>query len=128
MGLNQDMKMTENRPLTIFIDLDGTMVETTGDLIEQIKNPLKLLDGTLEKLKIWERKGYRIIITTGRKESMRKRTIEQLEEAGIFYDQLIMGIGGGVRVLINDLKEGSEQPTAIAINPERNKGIKDINI
>lgn len=118
----------DTRPLTIFCDLDGSLVKHCGNLIKQLKQPLQLLDGTLDKLLEWERKGYRIIITTGRKESMRKRTIEQLEEAGIFYDQLIMGIGGGIRVLINDLKEDSEKPTAVAINPERNKGIKDIEI
>lgn len=118
----------ENRPKTLFLDLDGLLVQTTNNLHLQVKNKLELLDGTLEKLLIWEKLGYKIIITTGRKESMRRRTIEQLEEVGIFYDYLLMGLGGGCRVLINDLKEGSEQPTAIAINPKRNEGIKDINI
>lgn len=119
----------ETRPLTIFCDLDGVLISNKGDLNAQLElGYIDLLDGTIDKLKEWERKGYRIIITTGRKESMRNKTIQQLEKLGIFYDLLIMGIGGGVRVLINDLKEGSEQPTAIAINPERNKGIKDIEI
>ena len=45
-----------------------------------------------------------IILTTGRKEGMRRITEQQLESAGIVYDKLIMGIGGGARVLINDLK------------------------
>lgn len=119
----------ENRPKTIFCDIDGTLIEHTGNISMQLDLEFKdLLFGTIEKLKEWDRKGYNIILTTGRKESMRKKTIEQLEKMGIFYDQLIMGIGGGCRVLINDLKEGSNQPTAIAFNPERNKGIKDINI
>jgi len=38
-----------------------------------------------------------------------------------------MGVGGGARYLINDNKpNGTEYATAI--NIERNKGIKDINI
>jgi hydroxymethylpyrimidine pyrophosphatase-like HAD family hydrolase len=119
----------ENRPKTIFCDLDGTLIQHTGDINKQVKiGYTSLLEGTIEKLKEWERKGYRIIITTGRKESMRSETVKQLEYFGIFYDLLIMGIGGGCRVLINDLKEDSEQPTAIAINPKRNEGIKDIEI
>ena len=118
----------ENRPLTLIIDIDGLLVNHCGDLIEQLKSPLSLLEGTLNKLKEWEKKGYNIILITGRKESMRKRTIQQLEDAFIFYDQLIMGIGGGVRVLINDKKKDSDQPTAIVFNPERNKGISDIEI
>ena len=118
----------DKRPITIFCDLDATLVRHSGDLISQVKEPLELLEGTLDKLKIWERNGYKIIITTGRKESMRRRTIEQLEEAGIFYDQLIMGIGGGKRVLINDRKPDSNEDTAIAINITRHEGIKNINI
>lgn len=119
----------ENRPKTIFCDIDGTLIKHTGNVNMQLDLEFKdLLTGTLEKLKEWDKKGYNIILTTGRKESMRRKTIEQLERIGIFYDQLIMGIGGGYRVLINDLKEGSEQPTAIVFNPKRNEGIKDIEI
>jgi hydroxymethylpyrimidine pyrophosphatase-like HAD family hydrolase len=116
------------RPNTIFCDLDGTLVVHHGDLIKQVKEPLVFLEGTLDKFKEWEKLAYKIIITTGRKESMRRRTIEQLEEAGIFYDQLITNLGGGVRVIINDRKPDSEEDTAIAINITRNEGIKNINI
>ena len=34
---------------------------------------------------------------------MRITTERHLSELGIFYDQLIMGVGGGQRILINDL-------------------------
>jgi hypothetical protein len=56
---------------------------------------------------------------------MRKATEEQLARLGVFYDQLIMGIGGGDRILINDNKPDGRE-TAFAINLERNKGIDDI--
>jgi hypothetical protein len=56
---------------------------------------------------------------------MRAATEKQLAELGIFYDQLIMGMGGGPRIVINDNKP-SGQETAFAINLERNKGINDI--
>ena len=59
---------------------------------------------------------------------MRKSTEIQLAEAGIMYDQLIMGIGGGVRVLINDTKPYGDFNTAEAINLNRNEGIKNIKI
>jgi hypothetical protein len=59
---------------------------------------------------------------------MRKFTEKQLEQAGIFYDMLIMGIGGGVRVLINDYKPNSTEETAVAIVVDRDKGIKNIEI
>ena len=39
-----------------------------------------------------------------------------------------MGIGGGTRVLINDLKPDREGDTAIAINLKRDEGIENVKI
>ena len=39
-----------------------------------------------------------------------------------------MGIGGGTRVLINDLKPDRDGDTAIAINLKRDIGVKDVKI
>jgi hypothetical protein len=122
------MNYTDPRPKTIFCDIDGTLLEhfPPGESFYDFKP--KALLGTVEKLLEWDKKGYNIILTTGRKESMRKITVKQLESAGIFYDQLIMGIGGGVRILINDLKPNSDQETATAINLKRDEGISKIEI
>lgn len=114
------------RPKTIFLDIDGTLIEHSENISEQFTKTPKLLDGTLEKLAEWDRKGYNIILTTGRREGVRDITIKQLSELGIYYDQLIMGIGGGIRVLINDRKKDKEYNTAIAINLTRNQGISNI--
>tara|TARA_A100001515_G_C4550828_1_gene203356 strand:+ start:142 stop:495 length:354 start_codon:yes stop_codon:yes gene_type:complete len=116
-----------NRPKTIFCDIDGTLINHNPPN-EVYKTKPVLLDGTIEKLIEWDRKGYNIILTTGRRESLRSITERQLESCGIFYDKLIMGIGGGVRVLINDLKEDASFETAIAVNLVRNKGIKNVKI
>jgi hypothetical protein len=116
------------RPKTIFLDIDGTLVKHSEDIINQINDPLELIDGTLEKLIEWDRKGYNIILTTGRRESHRTQTEKQLTKLGIFYDKLIMGIGGGDRVLINDRKKNKISDTAFAVNLDRNEGIKNIQI
>ena len=115
-----------NRPKTIFLDIDGTLIYHSEIISEQFTKPPKLLNGTLEKLSEWDRKGYNIILTTGRREGVRDITTKQLAELGIFYDQLIMGLGGGVRVIINDRKKDKENDTAIAINLKRNEGIGNI--
>jgi hydroxymethylpyrimidine pyrophosphatase-like HAD family hydrolase len=117
-----------NRPKTLFVDIDGTLVAHYGTIEKQFTKSLDLLPGTLEKFSEWDRKGYNIILTTGRRESTRKRTEEQLAELGIYYDQLIMGVGGGTRVLINDKKPDSDHDTAIAINLTRNVGISEVYI
>jgi len=116
----------DTRPKTIICDIDGTLVKhEIPSLNTSLNKKLDLLSGTVEKFSEWDYKGYNIILITGRRESMRESTEKQLAELGIFYDQLIMGVGGGVRVLINDNKPDGKE-TAIAINIERNKGINDI--
>ena len=113
---------------TIFCDIDGTLVFHHGDMNKQLTQKPILLEGTNKTLVDWDRKGYNIILTTGRRESLRNITEKQLEELGIFYDQLIMGIGGGDRYVINDLKPDSDRPTAYAINITRNTGLSDVEI
>lgn len=114
---------------TIFLDIDGCLISHAGSLSKQgCNNVPTLLPGVLDKLDEWDRAGHTIILTTGRRESMREKTKSDLAALGIFYDQLIMGVGRGPRVVINDLKPGSDQPMARAINLERNKGIGEINL
>jgi phosphoglycolate phosphatase-like HAD superfamily hydrolase len=113
-------------PNTIISDLDGTLIKTNSNGGEQHLHKAELLPGVKEKLIEWNVKAYNIILITGRRESTRKATEQQLHECGIVYDQLVMGVGGGIRILINDLKPNGEEDTAIAINVKRNSGLKDI--
>ena len=62
------------------------------------------------------------------RESLRKRTEEQLSMYDIFYDQLVMGVGGGDRIIINDRKPNSDRDTAYAINLNRNEGVENVEI
>lgn len=120
--------MINERPKTVFCDIDGCLIRHKGDITMQYKYDAEVLPGTLRKIREWDKKGYCIILTTGRKESVRKDTERQLADAGIIYDQLVMGIGGGIRVLINDRKPDSEEDTAIAINLTRNKGFDKVDV
>ena len=114
--------------LTILCDIDGTLIEHCPPSITSKSTHIpKILDGTLDKLLEWEKKGYVIILTTARKECMRSITERQLAELGVFYDQLIMGLGSGRRILINDAKPNGLE-TAECINLKRNEGIKNINL
>ena len=121
--------MKETRPITIFCDIDGTLVKHMPPQEASKPNAhMELLPGTIEKIIDWDRKGNNIILTTGRRESIRKETERQLAEVGIIYDYLLMGIKGGKRYLINDKKPNKLENYALAINLKRNKGIKDIEI
>ena len=118
-----------NKPKTIFCDLDGTLTKHPVDstVIQDPDYELEVLPGTKEIMNDWDKKRYHVIITTGRKESAREATVKQLQRAGILYDQLIMGFGGGDRILINDRKPNSDRDTAYVINVDRNKGLIDEN-
>ncbi len=114
------------RPRTIICDIDGVLFKHQGDICKQhLGNPI-ILKGTKEKIREWDLEGCHIILVTGRRESVRKETEKQLSKSRIIYDDLIMNVGSGVRVLINDRKSDKKDDTAIAICVERNKGIQDI--
>ena len=89
-----------NKPKTIICDIDGVLLEHRNQGLSSQLNasPLK---GTIEK---------------------------QLLMYDIFYDKLIMGVGGGDRVVINDRKPNSERDTAYSINLYRNEGVEDVKL
>ena len=116
-------KMTK----TIFCDIDGTILKHKADIYKNILEPPEILDGVIEKFKEWDKNNYKIILTTGRKSSTRKQTIEQLNSLGIIFDELIMGLPNGDRILINDKKTDGIENTAYAYNLVRNEGMNNLN-
>ena len=112
---------------TIFCDIDGCILKHQGNT-KDIQQKCELLPGVLETFVGWIRKGYTIILTTGRKESMRRGIEGQLRSTGISYDLLIMGLPRGQRVVINDIKPESKEPTAACVNVERNEGLENVDI
>lgn len=113
---------------TIFLDIDGCLVEHRGNLTIQIRdtyNP-NLLPGVLDKLNAWNEAGHFIVLTTGRKECMREQTENMLLDLGIFWDKLVMGLPRGERVVINDRKPGSTIDMARGISVARNEGLENV--
>jgi mannose-6-phosphate isomerase len=115
-------------PKTIFCDIDGTLLEHKKDILSNLDCTISVLNNVHESIKEWDKHNYTIILTTGRKESTRKQTEKQLRDAGIVYDQLIMGLPNGDRVLINDKKEKGIRNTAYAVNLVRNKGLAFVDL
>ena len=123
------MSYLNNRPKTIICDIDGTLVHHVTPLETSKPNfKMELLPGTIEKLQEWDVKGYNIILISGRREGSRKETERQLAEVGFIYDKLILGVGGGIRHLINDKKPDGTINTAFSHNLVRNEGIKNLEL
>lgn len=132
MQSTDSLNTRDPRPKTIISDIDGVLVKHYSPLItaspEHSFTTATVLPGVHEKLAEWDKLGYNIILITGRRESQRTVTEYELSKLGIIYDQLIMGVGGGVRVLINDTKPNSNEQTAVAFVVERNTGLSNVNI
>lgn len=118
-----------NYPKTIFCDIDGTIFIHSS--LSKMKlgehHNYDILPGVVEAFDEWNKNGYKIILTTGRTESLRDFTIKQLSHAGIFYDQLVMGLPRGERVIINDTKPDGTK-TAKAIQIQRDSGLNNVKI
>jgi hypothetical protein len=113
---------------TIFLDIDGCVLKHKGNLSNQLTLNPELLPDVIEKLNKWEADGCKIILVTGRKESMRKITEETLASMGVFFDQLIMGLPRGERIVINDQKPDNNIRVARAIEIKRNEGLTNVII
>jgi hypothetical protein len=115
------------KPRTIFVDVDGCIFksECQGTSYQWYNLQPQVLPGVLERFNAWEAEGACIIIVTARKEVLRHILETQLRNAGLFWDQIVMGITSGTRVLINDAKPDSE-PSAMAYTIDRNKGLGEL--
>ena len=111
-----------NRPKTIFCDIDGTLLKHRGPSKVALQHHGDLLPETIRVIREWDRNANNIVLTTGRKESLRKTTEEELLEHGIVYDRLLMGLSGGDRILINDRKPDGRL-AAWSISPDRDSGL-----
>lgn len=112
---------------TIFCDIDGTIFWHREDLHSIVSLNPEVLSGVMDKFLEWREKDYYIVLTTARPEGSRSITQTQLDRHGIFYDQLIMGLPVGPRVLINDTKPCG-MITAEAICVDRNTGLESVEV
>jgi hypothetical protein len=96
-----------------------------GDISKQYSQELILLPETIEVFKEWEKKQYKIVLVTGRRESHRAELEGQLKRAGLFWDKLVMGLPNGPRIVVNDVKDGGEM-RAWCYNVVRNTGIGEL--
>jgi hypothetical protein len=119
-------KITKNP--TFFVDFDGTIVkyrkfsELSTAVLTPIQDVIDFLNKSYDE-------GAHIVITTARPPQYELFTKQELEKLGVKYHQMIMGIGRGTRVVLNDKDpEMPDLPRAWGINFTRDKGLQDIEI
>ena len=111
---------------TIFLDLDGTLIEHDPGIYNTngTYNPsIKILNTeSLTFLNSLWLQGHLLILTTARPENQRLPLEKQLQDLGLKFDQLICGLNGGPRLLVNDTKPSLPgMGTAYSANIDRNQ-------
>lgn len=107
--------------VTLFIDFDGTLVENSGEHFPPYWGKTKgLLNNIATINNLYKTGTAHIIITTSRKESYRKQTLQQIEKFGIRYHQIIFNMLHAKRILINDFSDSNPYKSCDAINIPRN--------
>ena len=114
------------KPKTIFCDIDGTIFKHSHSISDVLAGPAELLDHVRAKFNQWDSEGHKIILITARKESTRSATEAQLCGMGLAWDQLIMGVGGGTRYLINDKLHNSDPDRAVSVNVVTDSGFGSV--
>jgi len=130
LGTPYDLKIYEGKvkefhtekPKTIFCDIDGTLTHHVHRFSDLLDTEPILLPGVREKFNQWDSQGHKIILCTARKESAREMTEQHLKSLGLCWDQLIMGVTSGERVLINDKLNINHPNRAKAVNVITNDG------
>jgi hypothetical protein len=123
------MSESNKERYTFFLDIDGLLLfKDDNHSKTKFSSKIPILPGVEEFFHLCGMKGHRVILTSGRKESLRAITEQQLFNAGIEYDMLILGISNAIRVIANDTKpyRTDNPPTCLAFNIDRNKGIQEL--
>ena len=113
--------MAIEKKKTIFCDIDGTIFKYRKFETYE-STPAEVIGSTLASLEKWNSDGHHIVLTTARPEWLRDHTVKELNENSVPYSQLIMGIGRGTRILINDRDIDDMEDRAVAINLTRDQG------
>ena len=119
-GTLEDWMKYREQFATIFVDLDGVLVENSSKHFQPkwgttkaIQKNVKVLNALYDAGKVY------IIITTAR--TQKPLHLERyLKKLNIKYHKLITGIPHAKRILINDYASTNSYPSAIAINLKRN--------
>jgi NDP-sugar pyrophosphorylase family protein len=110
------------KPRTFFIDLDGTVLLHGHRYSNLNKEGQEACPGVIAALDEIDSLGHKIILVSARKESSRRFTEKNLARLGIPYDQLILGVSQGKRVVVNDMISSLSEPRSSCVDVITDKG------
>ena len=133
-GTKEDWFNYVRRYKTLFVDLDGTLVESSGKYNPPYWGDTPPITENVEFLnKLYNTGKVYIIITTARPSTVKDVTLKQLEKYGILYHDIIFNLFHANRTIINDYGSSNPYPTCDAVNIPRNSNsleryLKDLGL
>ena len=121
-GTLDDWEEYTSQYKTIFIDLDGVLVENSGEYVAPYWGETKGLPQNIAFInEMYDSGKVKIIITTSRKSEYGDQTVQQLQKEGIKYHHIIFDLlHTSSRILINDWSDTNPYKTCDSINIRRN--------
>ena len=121
-GVYEDWISYRAKFRTYIFDVDCILVVNGSRHIQPRWGETPAITGAGEKLRTLKSAGHYILLVTSRPEAYREATLRQMEQEGIIFDQLVMGVNHGPRYVVNDYSSTMPYPTALAINSARDSG------
>lgn len=117
----------KNEFQTVFIDLDGCLVENSSEWFFPKWGTSAGIQENIDTINKMHSGGKtHIIITTSRKSEYATATYIQLDRLGIKYHDVVFGLPHARRVLVNDFAPTNKYPTSLSVNlPRNSNNLKD---
>jgi hypothetical protein len=120
-GTLQEWNRFKSSYLTLFIDIDGTLVENCSEFFSPRWGHSGPLQDNIDKINsLFNSGSVKVILTTSRKSESDSETRDQLERLGIKYHQIIYDLYHAKRIIINDYADSNPYKSCDAINIRRN--------
>lgn len=120
-GTVEDWDRFKRTYATLFVDLDGTLVINSSWHFPPYVGQSVPLKANVEIIKQLQQSGkFEIIITTSRPQKFQEVTEQQLQDLGIKYKYLLMGLKHSKRIIINDYSKSNPYKSCDSINLKRN--------
>lgn len=120
-GTVEDWDRFKRSYATLFVDLDGTLVQNSSWHFPPYIGESAPLTNNIAIIKRLQESGkFEIIITTSRPLKFKEVTEQQLKGLGIVYKYILMSLNHTKRIIINDYSNSNPYKSCDAINLKRN--------
>ncbi len=120
-GTLKDWDRFKAQYATLFIDIDGVLIENSGQYFSPRWGETKGIRDNIDAVnRLYASGKVQVILTTSRRSTYRQATLAQLEREGVRYHTILFDLHHGRRVVINDYSATNPYRSCDAINIRRN--------